>query len=128
MIRRSTWMQRLAIEARASMAVLMLLMLVPVLHPVAESFALQNGSASDICSSFGAVDADLVAVADDHPDCVVCTLLSVAGEGHSTTEPIPRQIEVSAANLTLYGAVPTGLSQTRLHATGPPSLVSMNAD
>lgn len=76
MVRRSTLLSRLRREARATFHALLLLLLVPVLHPVAESFAADGGAGIVICSAFGATSDNGVTPgqADDAPDCLACAL------------------------------------------------------
>lgn len=78
MKRRSTVLRHVRAEARAAFYALLLLLLVPVLHPVAEARAIENGNASAICSTFGAVNGDKLALADDMSDCLACALAASA--------------------------------------------------
>jgi hypothetical protein len=74
MVRRSTFLRYLLGEARASLLPLLLLLLVPVLHPVAEAHALSGKNAQIICSSFGGDNANSTAFPDDMPNCIVCAV------------------------------------------------------
>jgi hypothetical protein len=81
MTRRSTILQCLRVEARATLHVLLLLLLVPILHPVAEARAVQNGTAGIICSTFGVPSpdaADRAGLPDDAPDCLACAMVAAA--------------------------------------------------
>jgi hypothetical protein len=81
MIRRSTLMHCLRTEARAALHALLFLLLVPVLHPLAEARALQQGMAEIICSTFGVTSQavkDRAALPDDAPDCLACALAATA--------------------------------------------------
>ena len=74
MSRRPSFLSSLRREARACLHVLLLLLLVPIVHPLAEARANQAGLTGVICSSFGAVTAPnpnpIIPAADDAPCCL----------------------------------------------------------
>jgi hypothetical protein len=87
MKRRSTFLQALRAEARATLHALLLLLLIPVFHPVAEAIAVENGTASVICATFGDTNADPLALADDLPDCLACAMAAAAVPPDGTPDP-----------------------------------------
>jgi hypothetical protein len=123
MKRHSTMLRDLRAEARAAFYALLLLLLVPVLHPVAEARAMETGNAFAICSTFGAVNGDKLALADDMSDCLLACSLAASALAPSVAQSahagfwLPEPFDAPAF-LPPFAA---GL-KTLPFATGPPLL------
>jgi hypothetical protein len=115
-------MRMLRAEARATLHALLLLLLIPVLHPVAEARALENGTASVICSTFGDADADPLAQADDLPDCVACAIASVALPAADAATGVPALLSGLAWRAAPHPVLIAGATLHGPSARGPPLL------
>jgi hypothetical protein len=123
MKRRSTVLQALRAEARASLHALLLLLLIPVFHPVAEARAVENGTASVICSTFGDADADPLALADDLPDCLACAIAATAAPAAAEAVPHPEARLSHVSHPLPETSAPVSASANLPPSRGPPSLV-----
>jgi hypothetical protein len=135
MIRRSSLLQRLSTEARAIWQVLLLLLMVPVLHPVAEGFAANGAGPLVICSAFGATEPDIsepdisepdisnAGLPDDGPECLACALASVGVPPIGADGLIHPLSAISKTGQAKTSAQPAEITQMLPPPTGPPTRI-----
>jgi hypothetical protein len=114
-------LQALRAEARATLHALLLLLLIPVLHPVAEARAIESGTASVICSTFGDAQADPLALADDLPDCLACAIAAAALPPEPGFAPALAPVIRALAPVAEAASIRVSLSAPPPPARGPPA-------